>query len=160
MKGARYSETITRLLSATNSRNESELAKALEITSQSVSQAKKKDHIPPQWFAKISQSYGVTLDWLLHGHEASSPSRMLDSADTAIFADKIAGLEKELSLLRDLSTSQKETISACKEIICTQKEALVAYKIAINALQHEGKMGNPTANKFAQSALVDGQTND
>ena len=70
MKGARYAETIDRIMTATKSKTETDLAKALGVKPQSVSQAKKKGGIPAQWFVCIALKYGVSLDWLVSGREA------------------------------------------------------------------------------------------
>ena len=70
MKGASYAETIDRIMLATKSKTETDLARALEVKPQSVSQAKKKGSIPAQWFVCIALKYGVSLDWLVSGREA------------------------------------------------------------------------------------------
>jgi len=70
MKGASYSEAIDRIMSATKSKTETDLARALEVKPQSVSQAKKKGSIPAQWFVCIALKYDVSLDWLVSGREA------------------------------------------------------------------------------------------
>jgi hypothetical protein len=70
MKGASYAETIDRIMIATKSKTETDLARALKVKPQSVSQAKKKGSIPAQWFVCIALEYGVSLDWLVSGREA------------------------------------------------------------------------------------------
>lgn len=67
MKDASFSGILERLFLATKSKTDSALAIALGITAQSVSQAKKKQQIPAQWFIDVANTYGVSVDWLISG---------------------------------------------------------------------------------------------
>jgi len=117
MQSAKYSEIIERLLIATNSKNESDLAKSLNISSQSVSQAKKKNRIPAQWFTKISQNFEVTMDWLLSGHDPKNLVKNTDIANISNLKITIINLEKEIELLKEINTTQKETINSYKLVL-------------------------------------------
>jgi hypothetical protein len=38
-------------------------------------QAKRKDQVPSQWFVKIAQKYGVSVDWLVSGVAPPEPQK-------------------------------------------------------------------------------------
>ena len=99
MKGARYSETVDRLLAATKSKTETDLAAALGVKPQSVSQAKKKDSIPAQWFVRVALKYGVSVDWLVAGH-GPMPQQTVETKDGCA---RCMRLEKELEQERENS---------------------------------------------------------
>ena len=67
MEHAPYEVMLQRLLRAIKSDKLADLAKALGISNQSVSQAKKKQQIPVQWIFDIAMNYGVSADWLMTG---------------------------------------------------------------------------------------------
>ena len=67
MEDAKFNQVFERLLLATNSKNDGALAVALGVSAQSVSQAKKKLQIPPQWIIDISIKNRISADWLISG---------------------------------------------------------------------------------------------
>ncbi|MDY5430140.1 MAG: S24 family peptidase [Desulfovibrio sp.] len=62
-----FDAVMGRLLTASNSRNDSELARALGITPQSVSGARKRGEVPPAWIQSYAEKTGVCSDWLFFG---------------------------------------------------------------------------------------------
>ena len=50
-----FDAVMGRLLTASNSRNDSELARALGITPQSVSGARKRGEVPPAWIQSYAE---------------------------------------------------------------------------------------------------------
>ena len=62
-----------RLLTAARVKTDSALAQALELTPQSVSEARKKNRIPPGWAIIIAEKYQVSLDWLVFGRGSMRP---------------------------------------------------------------------------------------
>jgi hypothetical protein len=102
MKGARYAETIDRIMTATKSKTETALAKALGVKPQSVSQAKKKGGIPAQWFVCIALKHGVSLDWLVSGREtAHEAGNSACPRCVALYEKLIAVQERENALLKE-----------------------------------------------------------
>ena len=65
--GANFDATYRRLLQGASAANDSELARALGITPQSVKGSKDKSKIPSSWITKISKENEVSADWLLYG---------------------------------------------------------------------------------------------
>jgi phage repressor protein C with HTH and peptisase S24 domain len=66
-------DIFVRLLSAIGAKKDSALAEALEVTPQSVSDARVKKKVPPLWAIKIAEKYQVSLDWIMFGR---GPMRM------------------------------------------------------------------------------------
>lgn len=62
-----FDAVMGRLLTASNSKNDSELARALGITPQSVSGARKRGEVPPAWIQSYAEKTGVCSDWLFFG---------------------------------------------------------------------------------------------
>lgn len=68
MPGANlFQESFARILKAARARNDSDLARALGITPQSVKGSKDKGKIPPSWITAISKKFHVSADWILYG---------------------------------------------------------------------------------------------
>ena len=100
MKGANYAETIDRIMFAAKSKTETDLAKALGVKPQSVSQAKKKGSIPAQWFVHIALHYGVSLDWLVSGREAETAGAACPRC-VALYEKLVLAQERENALLKE-----------------------------------------------------------
>lgn len=62
-----FAERLKRLMDATESRSDSDLARALGVIPQSVKGAKDRRKIPLSWIETISASREVSADWLLYG---------------------------------------------------------------------------------------------
>lgn len=81
MESAKPFDTIfLRLLAATEAKSESDFARCIGITPQSVSGARKRGKVPPDWVQSVAEKTGVSSDWLFFGrgptrwdgeHEAS-----------------------------------------------------------------------------------------
>ena len=107
MEGVNYADALARLLTATKSKTETELAAALGVKPQSVSQTKQKRHIPPRWFLKIALKYGVSVDWLMTGRDfVMSGADIGDKGDSA----RCIKLEKELERERESSRRKDAAI--------------------------------------------------
>ena len=67
-----------RLLKSSGTKNDSELARVLNISPQSVNGARKRGEVPPAWIQFYAETSGVSSDWLFFGR---GPMR---SGDTPI----------------------------------------------------------------------------
>ena len=76
MKGATTDEIFERMLKTIGSVADNALAKALGLSAQAVSEARRKQKIPPAWTITLADKYQVSLDWLFFGH---APVRSEDS---------------------------------------------------------------------------------
>lgn len=90
-----FDAVMGRLLTASTSRNDSELARALGITPQSVSGARKRGEVPPAWIQSYAEKTGVCSDWLFFGR---GPMR-LDETPPASQPEASAPCDVDLILI-------------------------------------------------------------
>ena len=64
---ASFTEAYQRIQFATNTRTQIELANVLEIRQSSISDAKRRNSIPSDWYMKLFEKFGLSPDWLRHG---------------------------------------------------------------------------------------------
>ena len=64
---ASFTEVYQRIQFATNTRTQIELANVLEIRQSSISDAKRRNSIPSDWYMKLFEKFGLSPDWLRHG---------------------------------------------------------------------------------------------
>lgn len=59
-----FDEVFERIKLATNTRTQVELAEVLDIRQSSISDAKRRNSIPADWYMKLFEKYGLNPDWL------------------------------------------------------------------------------------------------
>lgn len=64
---ANFDEIFERIKLATNTRTQMELAEVLDIRQSSISDAKRRNSVPADWFMKLFESFGLSPDWLKKG---------------------------------------------------------------------------------------------
>ncbi|WP_029895356.1 LexA family transcriptional regulator [Desulfohalovibrio reitneri] len=62
-----FDETLERIKKATGARTQVELANILSIRQSSISDAKRRNSVPSDWFLKLFRSHGLNPDWLSDG---------------------------------------------------------------------------------------------
>lgn len=62
-----FQEVYDRIRYATNARTQVELADVLEIRQSSISDAKRRDSVPADWYMKLFEKFGLNPDWLKKG---------------------------------------------------------------------------------------------
>lgn len=62
-----FEEIFERIKVATNTRTQVELAEVLDIRQSSISDAKRRDSVPSDWYLKLFEKYGLNPDWLKSG---------------------------------------------------------------------------------------------
>lgn len=65
-----FDEIFERIKQATNTRTQVELASVLDIRQSSISDAKRRNSIPSDWYMKLFEQFGLNPDWL---KKASGP---------------------------------------------------------------------------------------
>lgn len=58
---------LLRLKTAFKVTHDKDLAKSLDVSSQSIAAAKKKGKISAEWFIKTAEKVNASLDWLVYG---------------------------------------------------------------------------------------------
>ena len=62
-----FTEIYERIKLATNCRTQVELAELLNIRQTSISDAKRRDSVPGDWYMKLFERFGLNPDWLKYG---------------------------------------------------------------------------------------------
>lgn len=62
-----FLEAYERIKFATNTRTQVELADVLDIRQSSISDAKRRNSVPADWFMKLFEKFGLNPDWLKQG---------------------------------------------------------------------------------------------
>ena len=62
-----FTEIYERIKLATNCRTQVELAELLNIRQSSISDAKRRDSVPGDWYMKLFEHFGLNPDWLKYG---------------------------------------------------------------------------------------------
>ncbi|MCL1986001.1 MAG: helix-turn-helix domain-containing protein [Betaproteobacteria bacterium] len=62
-----FMDVYRRIQVMTKTRTQGELAKILGICQSNVAEAKRRDRIPPSWYIKLFEKFGLSQDWLLTG---------------------------------------------------------------------------------------------
>lgn len=65
-----FDEVFDRIKLATNTRTQVELAEVLDIRQSSISDAKRRNSVPADWYMKLFEKFGLSPDWL---KKASGP---------------------------------------------------------------------------------------
>lgn len=144
--GVAFSDTIDRMRWAGNLKNDSAVARVLDITPQALSNYKKRGHLPTDLVLKFADIFGLSMDWLISGEgemyrrgvEPKKPGAMayLKAAEeTSQFTagdgkpltpDEIIYLGKLLKVLRGRkagsSSAIKQTIDAVLQTLRDAEE--------------------------------------
>lgn len=62
-----FDEIFERIKYATSTRTQVELAEVLDIRQSSISDAKRRNSVPSDWFMKLFEQFGLNPDWLKKG---------------------------------------------------------------------------------------------
>jgi len=65
--GTTFDQVFDRIRLAINTRTQVQLADVLEIRQSSISDAKRRDSIPAEWYLKLFKKFGLNPDWLEDG---------------------------------------------------------------------------------------------
>ncbi len=62
-----FEEAYERIKFATSTKTQVEIAEVLEIRQSSISDAKRRDSVPGDWYMKLFEKFGLNPDWLKRG---------------------------------------------------------------------------------------------
>jgi phage repressor protein C with HTH and peptisase S24 domain len=79
MEDLRQQAVFDRMRQAAKVKTYASLAEILGITPQAVSDARKKGNVPNRWLLHIARKYGVALEWLSYGRDASGARQAEDA---------------------------------------------------------------------------------
>lgn len=92
-------EILDRMIGAIGGKTQADLGKALGVAQASISDAKRKKRVPPEWFLKLCTGRGLNPNWLLRGEE---PMYILSGQEAA--EQDLEPLEKIINILDGLES--------------------------------------------------------
>lgn len=132
----KFEDRMNRLMLAAGVKNDSELARALGITPQSIGPARKKFQVPSSWVERIAESTGYSSDWIYFGRgnmkpqDTSLAGSLSGGASGTSQCERCAKLEAKLERLdeerRDLAVENRKLWkenSECREKLARLEEA-------------------------------------
>ena len=135
-------EVIERAKIVTGSVTDTDLAKFLGITRQSISKAKARNKIPNRWIAEISRRAEVQSQWLLTGKGRLDPDDWREGLDH----DDLRLLEKIIVMIEN--DIEKHNIT-----ITPKKKAMIIAVVFNGAYQRNGEIDKRSYDLFLD--LVD-----
>lgn len=119
--GVSYSEVIDRMKWAGRLKNDSAVARALDITPQALSNYKKRGEMPSNLIIEFSERFGISIDWLVTGvgdvyrrAVAAEEGASYSARSEAIDPEEIIYIGKLLKVIR---AEDKTHASAVKNAI-------------------------------------------
>lgn len=156
----RHAEAVLeRLLRAAGVQKYAELAKALGVKPQSISDAKTKNKVPVTWAVTIAVKYGVSVDWILFGQNPMKREKIFPDSEksNAHSSDMCSSESQQRMLVSKVEELEKENL-LLKEANNSHKDALWACKIAIQALQAKTEKKEKELSDYAQAPIHDPKT--
>lgn len=100
--GLNYSELVERMRKAANLKNDSEVARALDITPQAMSNFKKKGDIPSDLVIRFARKFKLSVDRLLTGEGKPGEDNLFVNEGQDIYSvSSDADLDEILKWLKD-----------------------------------------------------------
>ena len=114
-----FSEQLARLKQACNAASDTALARILECSQGSISNAKTKGRLPTSWVFQISEKFSVSADWIYFGRGGMRPGET-DACREAAGAEApdlpVPGRCPQCSrLVRALDEERRERRELCQE---------------------------------------------
>jgi hypothetical protein len=105
---------LDRLMHISKAKTYASLAKILDVTPQSVSDAKRKGRVPNAWILKISDKCDVSFEWLLYGDEPRQAPGRVNRYETncincvELYEKLVQSQEREIALIKENSELKAE----------------------------------------------------
>lgn len=133
MKDATAHEILERMLKAIDSTVDADLARAIKVSAQAVSEARRKEKVPAAWAIVLASKYQVSLDWLLLGRapEPQEVGGILPSHEEgrlAALEDERRELNAENRQLHRENAGLLKEIADLRERIARLEEQAIALK--------------------------------
>lgn len=138
--GVEFTGTVERMKSAAGLRSDTDLAKALDITPQAISNFKNKGEVPSDLVIQFAVKYKVSVDWLLTGEgeikRGEKAERPLTAAEpAAIYGPRDADVSEIMEWVRENPTDKKLIL----KLIKSRKLAKEAFEgFGVKGLVEEG----------------------
>ncbi|MBI4949867.1 MAG: helix-turn-helix domain-containing protein [Deltaproteobacteria bacterium] len=148
--GVNYSKVFERMLKAGRLKNGSQLAKALGVSPQAVSNYKKRGELPASLIFKFAETYSVSIDWLINGVAEPGDSAELSrpayasEADDRYFIDSVdkAWLPSSINDLMMLSPDEIIYVGRLLKVLRGPERYIPAVKVCIDSFIKAGELSN------------------
>ena len=148
MKDTTAQAVLARLVEATSSSSEAALSGPLNISTQAISDARRRGKIPDSWIRIIADKFNVSADWLFFGrgvmrldiaHPVAPRATDEVKADNVLQSVRLADnkLEKELEMEREERrelTAENRRLHREKEELHREKEELLRENGELKAM--------------------------
>lgn len=119
--GVSYTDVIDRMKWSGRLKNDSAVARALDITPQALSNYKKRGEMPSNLIIEFSERFGISIDWLVTG-VGEVYRRAVAAEDGAPYSSKAESIDPEEiiyigKLLKVIRADDKSHSSAIKNAI-------------------------------------------
>ncbi len=157
MPSERFDSFMKRLHEATTIASQANLSKSLRISRSAITQAKRKDSIPPKWIAELSRLHNVNPDWLEKG---TGPKILSQNIYHEIFL-QVPKIKARLSAgggSFETEPEIKEFYSFRKDWLSKKGKArdMVLMDIFGNSMEPELKEGDTVLIDQSQNAVLAG----
>lgn len=108
--GHSAAEIIDRMINAIGGRTQADLSKVLEVSAASISAARGKGKIPPEWIVRLAISKQISPAWVKYGH---GPQTMIFPTHTDSTYDKMTYIiqaASSFSEVIEIRTDTKKTV--------------------------------------------------
>jgi hypothetical protein len=123
---AAYEAAMARIVGVTGATTQVRLADVLEVRQSSISDAKRRASIPPEWLLKLMRSHQVMPDWALTGQ---GPKFIGEAAPAAV-----ARVE---SRLNDMTVVLQDTVDAITDALRMARMTADEFALAKSASMTE-----------------------
>ncbi|SHN71146.1 helix-turn-helix domain-containing protein [Desulfovibrio litoralis] len=133
-----FDEIFERIKLATNTRTQVEIANVLDIRQSSISDAKRRNSVPSDWYMKLFERFGLNPDWLKTG----SGPMYLRTAQGYVPTDAPAGLQLKESMSKYSDPDAK----------CVVRPVHIAQGVDATDLVQVGRISLPQS--FAEDGVL------
>ena len=153
-----FDEVLDRIKKATGARTQVELANLLGIRQSSISDAKRRNSVPADWYMKLYRSLGLNPEWLSDGIEPMYLKPGMGDTHVASMAEPVSGYGKSPARSRVVNVSSM--IGACNADGAWQPDFIsqlaipeTFFRPALLALKIEGSGMEPLIRRGAYVGL-------
>ena len=119
---ARFDAAIERIKVATGARTQVQLADVLMVRQSSISDAKRRASIPPEWLLKLFRAYKLMPDWLMDGDGPKLLTDLVPEMNMHV-ARQVDGLRDRLQHVAETVMNALDALAVSKAEIEKRREA-------------------------------------
>lgn len=119
---------IDRMIKAIDGHTQTDLSKILEVSAASVSAARRKGKIPPEWIVKLAILKQVSPAWLKYGH---GPHSMIFPSRQESAYDKMTYIVQSVSRLREVIEVRNDTKKTIDYLVFSVGDSLEYFNIGL-----------------------------